>query len=336
MIFQMPTARDCVFHWTPSTVPDPNSANPKVKLNGGGQTAEITLTRNGIANITGVVDRFTLSTDENLGGAAFQAGLVGDIGGQWYFYAYAAGQFPVAVSHYDDARDVYVLAEALPHGIPADTTGSLIHNHWSCTIPAGTLGAVEDRAAYWEINWTVDFDLGGNNIGGKVFTERGRLRLVNTPFETGLTARDLQTLIPQLESVRPPNRDGWQPLIDSVDIIGAVESRLPSGSFADQSLAEQWKRGHALLCAAHLGELGWVPNLDAERMRELAEAELDRQSRRVHWFDTNKDGSVDAGESDIVIGSAGTGLTVSSAADTAKDYTDGLRYRPVLDNRDDR
>ena len=338
MIFQTPSNKESVFHWTPSTVPDPNAANPTLKMVANGQTVEIGLTRNGIANITGVPDRHTLSTDENLGGANFQAGLVGDIGGQWYFYAYGAGQFPVEVSHYDEDRKVYVLAEPLPHGLPADTDGSLIHNHFTAVVPAQSFGGAtdEDRAGYWQIDWSADFDLGGNNIGGKTFTDRGRLRLVKNPFETGLTARELKTLIPQLESTRPPNRTGWQGLIDSIDIMGSVEARLPVGKYADQSLGEQWRRAHALLCGAHLAEVGWAPNVNGEQMRALAEAELDRQSRRVHWFDTDGDGVVDSGEGDITIGNAGTGLTVSSASSTSTDYTDGTRFKPVLNNRDDR
>ena len=334
MIFQIPLDRACVFHWSPHWLPDPGSAAPVLKLVANGQTAQVDLVRSGTAQVSGVQDRYTLTA---AGDPDTLGGLVGDIGGSWFLDAQGHGQFPVTIAHYDDGRGAFVLAEPLPHGLPSDAEGTLYNNQWTASIPAGTAGAAEDRAAYWAVDWVTDFDPSGANLPGQNHTDRGRLRVVRCPFETGLTAANLKTLVPQLEATRPPNRDGWQPLIDAIDIMGAVESRLPGGTgYADQTLGEQWRRSHALLAAAHIAEIGYAPNVDAERIRELAEQELDRQSRRVHWFDTNSDGAVDSGEADIAIGHAGTGLSVSSGTTTAKDYEEGYRYQPKLNNSSDR
>ena len=240
------------------------------------------------------------------------------------------------MAHYDAARDAFVLAEPLPHHMELTADGTLIHNNWTASIPAGAVGDSTDRAAYYEITWQTDFDLSGNNIAGETRTERGRVRVVKHPFETGLTSSSLKTLIPQLEGTRPPNADSWQGLIDLIDIMSAVETRLPQDSYADQTLGEQWRRAHALLAAAHIAEVGYAPNVEPERLREMAEAELERQSRRVHWFDSDSDNAVESDEANVNVANASTSLTISSASTTLKDYTDGLRYRPVLNNKNDR
>ncbi len=333
MIFQIPTTRACTFHWSPDWLPDTSGGAPALKLVANGVTTSIDFESSGSYAITGALDRYSLDcvVDPDV-----LSGLVGDIGGDWFLDSTGFGQFPVKVAHYDLARGCFVLAEPIPHHMADNADGTLIHNNWTAAIPAGAVGVDIDRTGYYEIEWATDFDMNGNNLAGETRTERGRIRVVKHPFETGLSSSDLKTLIPQLEATRPPNSDGWQGLIGLIDIMGAVETRLPAGSFADQTLGEQWRRAHALLAAAHIAEIGYAPNVEPERLRDMAEAELDRQSRRVHWFDKDSDSAVDAGEADVSVGHAGTGLTVSSATATEKDYTDGLRYQPVLNNPNDR
>ena len=332
MIFQIPLDRAYTFRWRPHYLPDPNAAVPNLVIKASGQTVTIALSKDGNASITGIPDRYRLSAPAS--NANTLQGLVGAPGGGWYLYLKGHGQFPVEVSHFDDSAKEYILSEPLPHGLPSDATGSLNHNTWTAVVPANSFASV-DRSGLYEIEWTTDFDTSGNNIDGEAFTERGRVRVVRYPFETGLTARNLKTLVPQLEQSRPGNRDGWQELIDTIDIIGSVESRLPPANYADQTLPEQWRRAHALLVAAHIAEVGYAANVDAERMRELAEEELDRQARRVHWLDADDDDVVDADEKNFSYGK-NTKLVVSSAADTLKTYTDGLRWRPTLTDKDDR
>tara|TARA_R100001440_G_scaffold49025_2_gene68859 strand:+ start:351 stop:1352 length:1002 start_codon:yes stop_codon:yes gene_type:complete len=333
MIFQIPIDRDCVFHWYPAGLPDPAATAPDLVINAGSQSHTVPLVKDGTVTINSITDRYRLKATAS--SAATLGGLVGSRNGYWWLYLKGHGQFAVTVSHFDDEQKEYVLSEPLPHGIPSGAAGSLIHNAWRATIPAGALGAQVDRAGYYEIHWSQDYDLNGNNIQGREFSERGRVRVVKNTFETGLTSRRLKTLVPQLEGTRPPNRDGWQELIDMVDILGAVESRLPGANFADQTLAEQWRRAHALLVAAHIAEVGYAPNVDAERMRELADQELDRQARKIHWFDKDDDDAIDADETGVVYG-MNTKITVSSAADTVQSFTDGKRYRPLLDDKNDR
>jgi hypothetical protein len=70
-------------------------------------------------------------------------------------------------------------------------------------------------------------------------------------------------------------------------------------------------------------------------MRAAAEAELSRQVQRLHWLDGDDDGLIDSDE----IGTNPESLvsiTRSSNTGTEQDYTRGRRYRPRLDDMDDR
>jgi|21_taG_2_1085346.scaffolds.fasta_scaffold02415_4 hypothetical protein len=331
-MFQIPIGRTTVFRWSPPYLPDPNAAAPSAVFKAGASTATVQLSRHAAASILSVPDRHRLRSNVNSGDLA---GVVGDLGGQWWFYATGFGQFPVSIRHYDGANEDFVLAEPLPHGIPTGATGTLYHNRWSCTLNAGAIGADVIRSGFWQIDWASDYDIGGTNIPGRTHTDRGRLRVVRAPFETGLTSMRLLTMVPALESTRPANRDSWQELIEDIDIIGAVEERLPSNRYADQTLGEQWMRSHALLVAAHIAEVGFAPNVDAERMRALADEELARQARRIHWLDADDDGAIDDGEAAIA-GTSLISLTVSSGADTTTNYTDNKRFQPVLNDQSDR
>jgi len=334
MIFQVPIGRATVFHWTPHYLPDPNAANPSVKFVSNGQTVTQALTNFGSSAISGVPDRYSLTA--GAANADLLGGFVGDIGGNWYLYLTGFGQFAVTVSHFDDTAGVYRLAEPLPHGIPSNADGSLIHNQWYTDIAADALGDTIDRTGYYEIEYTQDPDMAGANAGKRIFTDRGLVRVVRSPFSTGLTAATLKTLVPQIEGTRPPNRDSWQALIDELDVIGEIEARLPAGSYADQTVGSQFRRFQALSVAGHIAEVGYAPNVDSERMRELASNELDRQIARVHWLDSDGDGVIDSGETDYAAGGAWIKQTLSSAVTTSTDYTNGDRYRPRLDDYNDR
>ncbi len=331
MIFQVQIGQAESFRWTPPYLPDPSAA-ATVTFYANGQTVTKTLTAKTARAVSSVPDRYRLQ----LGAVASAdlAGQVGATGGLYWLYLEGFGQFQVRVSHLDDAQNQIVLSEALPVGVPTDSAGTLYHNDWRCTLTAGELGGTVDRAGYYIINYTIN-DAPTGDIGTRTKTERGRLRVVRASFETGLTSNELLTMVPQLEATRPANREGWQPYVEQYDIIGDIESVLPPSRFADMALGEQFKRAHALLVAASLAEIGYAPNVDPEKMRDAADRELKRQLSRIHWIDLNDDGVIDDAETMLDAESL-VRLTSSSAANTAQDYTDEKRFKPVLNNSNDR
>ena len=333
MIFQVQIGQAKTFEWCPAYLPDPTGS---VSVTFYANSTSVTKTLEAASShaISGVPDAYRLTLGE-VGSSAF-AGLVGSTGaGGWYLHLAGFGQFAVTVSHFDDTRNELVLAEPLPVAVPTDATGTIYHNKWRCTLGANELGSTIDRAGYYQINYQVDDDPSTANVKVRLMSERGRLRVVRASFFTGLTAGDLMTLVPQLEATRPANREGWQPYINEFDILGEVEAKLPSNRYADQTLGEQFRRAHALFVAASLAEIGYAPNVDPERMRAAAEAELSRQVQRLHWLDGDDDGLIDSDE----IGTNPESLvsiTRSSNTETEQDYTQGRRYRPRLDDMDDR
>tara|TARA_B100001175_G_scaffold311876_1_gene316976 strand:+ start:2564 stop:3403 length:840 start_codon:yes stop_codon:yes gene_type:complete len=279
-----------------------------------------------------VPDRFKVQVGAI--GTGDVAGEVGEPGGLYWLHLFGFGQFQVRISHLDDTSNQLILSEPLPVGIPSDASGTLYHNDWRATLSSDELGTAIDRSGYYLINYTID-DAPLHDIGTRTKTERGRLRVVRASFETGLSSNDLLTLVPQLEATRPANREGWQPYIERYDIIGEIEALLPSNRFADMALGEQFRRAHALFVAASLAEIGYAPNVDPEKMRTAADAELRRQLSRIHWLDLDNDAAVDDAEK-LLNSERLVAITRSSNSETKKDYDDQKRFRPVLNNADDR
>lgn len=334
MIFQIQRGQNSTFQWEPSELPDPTSA-VSVTFYANGTQLTANLEASASRAVTGIPDRFRVSLGE-LGADSF-AGLVGSAGaGGWFLHLSGFGQFPVRVSHFDDASDELILAEALPVGIPSAATGTIYHNSWRYVVPAGAaITQAVDRSGYYRINYQVDDDPGQTNTSVRLKSQRGRLRVVLARFDTGLSSNELQTLVPQLEATRPASREGWQPYIDRHDILGDLEAMLPADRFADQVIGEQFRRAHALGVAASLAEIGFAPNVDPERMREAYQRELEKQVSRLHWIDVDDDGLIDQGEA-AVNNQSLVSLTVSSNNDTQEDYDQNRRFRPVLNNLDDR
>ena len=334
MIFQMQMGQAATFQWQPSELPDP-SQNVSVTFFANGAQLTSTLSASTSQAFTGVPDRFRVSVGALASGAF--SGLVGSSGdGGWYLHAAGFGQFPIRVSHFDDAADELILAEALPVGIPSTATGTVFHNSWRVTVASNeAIMSGVDRSGYYVINYQIDDDPGSANVPVRHRSQRGRLRVVRARFDTGLSSYELQTLVPQLEATRPAAREGWKPYIERHDILGDVESMLPGGRYADQVIGEQFRRAHALGVAASLAEIGYAPNVDPDKMREAYQKELEKQISRLHWLDINDDGVPDEGEAGVDNQSL-VSLTVSSNNAVTEDYDQAKRFHPVLNNRDDR
>ena len=331
MIFQVQIGQAETFRWSPPYLPDPTAAHT-VSFYANGVSVTKTLSAKVSRTVVSVPDRFRIKLNATDTGDL--AGEVGEPGGLYWLHLFGFGQHQIRVSHLDDANDELILSEALPAGVPVDASGTIYHNDWRATLAADELGASIDRSAYYLINYVID-DAPLHDIGTRTKTERGRVRVVRASFETGLSSNELLTLVPQLEATRPANREGWQPYIERYDIIGDIEALLPSNRLADMALGEQFRRAHALLVAASLAEIGYAPNVDPEKMRAAAEAELKRQIARIHWLDVNDDGVIDEGEK-LVNPERLVSITRSSNTSTEQDYDDNKRFRPVLNNPDDR
>lgn len=328
---QIQIGRDYVFRWTPQYFA---GASPSVTLKANGLSTTLAFTGGGlVASVSGFTNRRQLNGASS---ASALAGLTGDFGGAtWWLYSPGVYAIPVKVSHYDDDLNAYILSEPLPFDPPEGETASLNHQNFSVVVDADTLGTDVDRAGFWQVDYTTDLNLSAVDSREITQSERGRLRVVKSPFQTGLSDHELKTFVPQLGMTRPGLFDSWLPMIEAVDPIDEIEAALPKSNYVDQLVGDQFQRFHAYLVAYHAAAVGYAPGLDPEQMRAAADAELARCVGRLHWLDSNSDGIVDEGEGGFVSNTL-VGLTRTSAADTLKQYNDKLRRRPVLNDPDDR
>ena len=336
-MFQVEITRPSVFVFRPDFLP---ASAPVLKIYAGGNGA-LSTTINLVAekstrSVSAILDRYTIQIagDENA-----LVGQTGDIMGRYFLSAHALAQVPVQIESFDAENNRARLADPLPESAVATMTapGSIVSGTYTTEIASGSLGSAVNRAAYYKVEF--DFDPDGTGAGDKgtqirSISQAGRIRIVRTRFDTGLNHSELLTRVPQFSTVRPPNRQTWQTFIDSVDMISRVESFLPS-AYADQTLGEQWRTAHSYYVLAHAARLGMVPNVDPQAVEQMAHEEMSRQAARIHWIDLDDDGEADTAE--VAFGNDNViGVTVSSGASTEADYVSGNRYRPVLNNQDDR
>ena len=340
MLFQIQIGRPAVFKWRPPYLPDPSNgvADPSITIqaNGLSQTVQMSAGMTP-ATIDSITDAHRLRSAGFV--AANLNGLTSDVGGQFWLNLDSGGQYPVRVSHFDEATNDFVLAAPLPRTVPAAASGQLHHNVWSATFNAfggAAIASDVDRSGVWSIDWQTDADLSGNNAPGRFHTDRGLLRVVRSIFNTGLTSDELITFAPGLANTMPGGRDSWQPMIEAVDVIGFIEDRLPTDRFADMLLGTAFKTCHSYLTLAHIVDMGFAVGVnDSEVLRAQAADACDRALRRAAWIDVDDDGVIDAGELNIDSTKL-TGLTKSSAVDTLAAFDAGKRKRYTLNDNDDR
>ncbi len=345
-MLQVEIGRATAFRFDPAFPP---ASAPVLKIYAGASgalTSTVDLTAEKMSRgVIEIVDRHTLklttqpaffsdSPDED-----DLEGHTGDLTGRWFLRVDALAQIPVHVSSFDADTDYAHLADPLPEsavGSVGLTPGILSTGTYTTEIAANALGTVVNRSAYYKVeyNFDPDGDAAGKNTQVRFFSQAGRVRVVRTKFDTGLTHGELLIRVPQFSTVRPPNRQTWQSFIDSVDMISRVEAFLPS-AYADQTLGEQWRTAHSYYVLAHAARLGMVPNVDPQGVEQMAHDEMSRQAARIHWIDLDDDGETESTE--VAYGNDNRiGVTVSSASTTEADYASGNRYRPVLNNQDDR
>ena len=337
MLFQVPIGRASRFLWRPRYLPDP-AQNVTLVLKAGAESASVTLTSRGGFSVSSSPDNYRIRASGAESESKFTGGE-GDKFGDWWLHAPGVGQFPVSISGFDDSTNDFILSEPINVTLPDSFTGTLYHNVFTGSVPSGALGASVNRSGFWSIDWQTDPDLGttGDAFASGAFSDRGALRVVRSIFDTGLTSSMLTTFVPILAQVKPAGFASWQPLIDEMrdSVMSEVESRLPDDGFADATLGSQWKRGAALLLAAHVAETGYAPNVSGEEMRKAAHEEFNRQASRVVWLDSDDDGVFESGES-FTDSSSLVGIMRSSGRDTEADFSEGRRHRFTLNNQDDR
>lgn len=211
------------------------------------------------------------------------------------------------------------LADPLPHPILV----SSLALHWherSALVNSAHVPAVTTDGVRWSVPYTAS--LGGVSVAyGR---DMGVLRVVAMPFATGLTDARLLGLLPDLRA-RPTGQSSWASQREAAldDLVVRIRSRI-APRIEDVLPGRDYELPHAYLTGALIAEAQGRADA-ADRLRVLADEDIARRLALVDWMDLDRDGVVDAGETDTgASGSlaAGIGSTLTSASIIPR-YDDG-------------
>ena len=213
------------------------------------------------------------------------------------------------------------LSDPLPY--PVLTSGISLVLHWherSAVLNSAHVPAVTTDGVRWSVPYTAS--LGGISVAyGR---DMGVLRVVAMPFATGLTDARLLGLLPDLRA-RPTGQSSWASQREAAldDLVVRIRSRI-APRIEDVLPGRDYELPHAYLTGALIAEAQGRADA-ADRLRVLADEDIVRRLALVDWMDLDRDGVVDAGETDTgASGSlaSGIGSTLTSTSIIPR-YDDG-------------
>ena len=170
-----------------------------------------------------------------------------------------------------------ILAEPLPREIDLSTSATLEFSLWSVVL-ANTITVLTTANTYpFQIDYVADL---GSNTQNKV--EKGLLKSVNRPFNTGLSHDDLINFIAPLADMIPRRQSDFAPQIK------AAQDEVFN--------PEQFRLAHAYCTAAMIYEQNLQLDV-ADQMRSRCKDLLDIALRSLA-LDVDGDGVIDEGELD--------------------------------------
>ena len=228
--------------------------------------------------------------------------------GDAFVWSPLAGCLPVRVASVS-GTDVR-LVEAMQYPLPTAEGTTLLPALWYADLANEQLLDEVTRVTEGDfpVLLTVTWSLRGAN-GTKVESvQRGELSVVKQPFETDLTTGSLRSLYPELGGLAQVGEAGLAAAVKRSHMalslrVGSdvLESGAPGATWEDDISATHFLASHAAYAAAEV-----VQSISPDRAvayREQGDA-LYRAALSKAWFDRNRSGTVDAGESPGLLGMA--------------------------------
>ena len=231
-------------------------------------------------------DRRTLT----LTAGVASVGLIGPEEGRAFLTTDEDGTFAVTIDRLDSTTAI--LADVLPRGISLTAAGSLSWAGYEFVIPLADTGV--RGLLSWEIIYVVD---GVNSVTDRTIADRGVIKVVRSPFSTGLAHSGLVAAMPNLADMVPRRQQDLSTQITAASeelILYARDELLGNSTEDDIFNPEIFKPAHIYLAAARVYEVAAQMDL-ADRMREQGVSLFERAMRQV-TIDTNDDGLIDADE----------------------------------------
>lgn len=188
-----------------------------------------------------------------------------------------------------------ILAEPLPREIDLSTSATLEFSLWSVVL-ANTITVLTTANTYpFQIDYVADL---GSNTQNKV--EKGLLKSVNRPFNTGLSHDDLINFIAPLADMIPRRQSDFAPQIQAAqdELILVIRDVVLADDATEDEVfnPEQFRLAHAYCTAAMIYEQNLQLDV-ADQMRSRCKDLLDIALRSLA-LDVDGDGVIDEGELD--------------------------------------
>lgn len=197
------------------------------------------------------------------------------------------------------------LATALPlaEGVAPDAGSSTMSISWLTyfvDLTAEDVGAVVARRQRWSISWTRDL----GSVNDEPTVDRGLLDVVMQIPDTGLTHGLLLEGAAHLAGLVPSGQESYEPQIRAGlgKLIRWVKRRLEPGQYVDQVDFGQYIGVHRHLVLANLAEdkaLSGFGGLETATYHNEQAREGFKDLPAIEWIDTDDDGVVDSGETDV-------------------------------------
>lgn len=264
------------------------------------------------ATVTAVATDRKTATVSLMAGA--MKGVQGEKGGHAHFRTERHGVHALRVRHILSTTQV-VFDAPLPFVFTAGAGGADLLSwstwHWTFTSAAVT-GTALARPIPYTIAWTAD---NGVDMPAEAMRHEGLLYVVRQPFETAVDDDVLLQVVPSLAGVQPLRQGSWQPQIDMA--LGMLRRWIRRDLQAD-SLTEHAVNGaafrevHAFLAAWLVMQGANAASANRAEARDdylaTAKALYADVTASWPWIDSDGDGAVDAGETEVTqrIGSDAT------------------------------
>tara|TARA_Y100000114_G_scaffold44070_1_gene39682 strand:- start:13059 stop:14006 length:948 start_codon:yes stop_codon:yes gene_type:complete len=188
-----------------------------------------------------------------------------------------------------------ILAEPLPREIDLSTSATLEFSLWSVILTSSITVLTTANTYPFQIDYVADL---GSNTQNKV--EKGLLKSVNRPFNTGLSHDDLINFIAPLADMIPRRQSDFAPQIKAAqdELILVIRDVVLADDATEDEVfnPEQFKLAHAYCTAAMIYEQNLQLDV-ADQMRSRCKDLLDIALRSLA-LDVDGDGVIDQGELD--------------------------------------
>lgn len=248
-------------------------------------------------------DMRTLTASSSVG-TTHRGALGDDDGMAWLVDDGSAGLFfpPIPVKIQSISGTTITLADPLPRKM-SSLSATLNYACYYAELSNSTVTATAARSLRWVVEYGTR---AGSDVPEETQRAEGLLHVVRRPFRVGLSEERLRVLVPALAQMTPRRSDAYAHMMAEAE-IAIVRKLRREGLVEDLAAGAEFAQCLAYTTAAMVFD-GLLAGGAADAIekanyyRGLAEAEFKALLENRAWYDTDGDGTVDTGETNVRTG----------------------------------